>query len=129
MSCHDVQNDDKALNKANKILLMGNPNVGKSVFFSELTGINVISSNYAGTTVNFTEGSFNVGGKEYTLIDVPGVYSLTPTSDAEAVAARFVESGALAVICVLDASNLERNLRLAMELTLHDIPTVYALNM
>ncbi|MCL2619523.1 MAG: ferrous iron transporter B [Defluviitaleaceae bacterium] len=129
MSCHNVQVDDKALNKPNKILLMGNPNVGKSVFFSELTGINVISSNFSGTTVNFTEGRFEVGFNEYTLIDVPGVYSLTPTSEAEAVAARFVESGALAVICVLDASNLERNLRLAMELTRHDIPTVYALNM
>ena len=128
-ACHDVKEDARLLEKKNKILLMGNPNVGKSVFFTELTGIRVISSNYAGTTVSFTEGRLAIGEKEYTLIDVPGTYSLTPTSEAEAVATRFVESGAEAVICVLDASNLERNLRLALELRRYDIPAVYALNM
>ena len=129
MSCHDIRLDDTVLQKPNKILLMGNPNVGKSIFFTELTGIHAISSNYAGSTVTFMEGPVVIGGKEYTLIDVPGTYSLTPTSEAEAVAARFMESGAKAVICVLDASNLERNLRLAMELTLYEIPIVYTLNM
>ena len=117
------------MQRNDKILLMGNPNVGKSIFFTELTGIHAMSSNYAGTTVTFMEGRIDVGGKEYTLIDVPGTYSLTTTSEAEAVAARFVKSGAAAIICVLDASNLERNLRLAMELTLYEIPIVYALNM
>ena len=126
---HHIHSDEAVLKKPNKILLMGNPNVGKSIFFTELTGIHAISSNYSGTTVNFMEGRLMVGGKEYTLIDVPGTYSLTPTSEAEAVAARFIESGAKAVICVLDASNLERNLRLAMELTQYDIPIVYTLNM
>ena len=129
MSCHDVQLDGRALNKPNKILLMGNPNVGKSVFFTELTGIQAVSSNYAGTTVNFMEGRLSAGKKEYALIDVPGTYSLAPTSEAEAVATRFVESGAMAVICVLDASNLERNLRLALELRQYKIPTVYVLNL
>jgi len=126
---HHIHSDEAVLKKPNKILLMGNPNVGKSIFFTELTGIHAISSNYSGTTVNFMEGRLMVGGKEYTLIDVPGTHSLTPTSEAEAVAARFIESGAKAVICVLDASNLERNLRLAMELTQYDIPIVYTLNM
>ncbi|MCL2217458.1 MAG: ferrous iron transporter B [Defluviitaleaceae bacterium] len=113
----------------NKILLMGNPNVGKSIFFTELTGIHAMSSNYAGTTVSFMKGRFNINGAEYTLIDVPGVYSLSPTSEAEAVATRFMESGARAVICVLDASNLERNLVLALELRQYDIPIVYTLNL
>ena len=112
-----------------KILLMGNPNVGKSIFFTELTGIHAISANYAGTTVDFMEGRLRVGGTDYKLIDVPGTYSLSPSSEAEAVAARFMESGAVAVICVLDASNLERNLRLALELQPYQIPTVYALNL
>ncbi|MCL2376544.1 MAG: ferrous iron transporter B [Defluviitaleaceae bacterium] len=129
MSHHNVQTDEQVLKKPNKILLMGNPNVGKSIFFTELTGIHAVSGNYAGTTVSFMEGPVVIGGKEYTLIDVPGTYSLKPTSEAEAVAARFMESGAVAVICVLDASNLERNLRLAMELTLYEIPIVYTLNM
>jgi len=128
-TCHNVREDARALNKHNKILLMGNPNVGKSIFFTELTGIHAISSNYAGTAVNFTEGRFAVGEKEYTLIDVPGTYSLVPTSEAEAVATRFMESGAEAVVCVLDASNLERNLCLALELRRYNTPLLYVLNM
>lgn len=114
---------------SNKILLMGNPNVGKSVFFTELTGIHAVSSNFAGTTVDYLEGRLQVGGETYTLIDVPGTYSLSTTSEAEAIAAGFMESGAAAVICVLDASNLERNLRLALEIQQYKIPTIYALNL
>ena len=113
----------------NRILLMGNPNVGKSVFFTELTGIHAISSNYAGTTVNFMKGRVKIGEEEYNVIDVPGTYSLTPSSEAEAVATRFMEQGARAIICVLDASNLERNLRLALELQQYDIPIIYTLNL
>jgi ferrous iron transport protein B len=121
---HNVQSDAEVLKKPNKILLIGNPNVGKSIFFTELTGIHAISSNYTGTTVTYMEGRFVLGGKEYTLIDVPGTYSLTPTSEAEAVAERFIESGAKAIICVLDASNLERNLLLALEVQRYNIPIV-----
>jgi len=127
--CHAVREDERVLKKRDKILLMGNPNVGKSVFFTELTGVNALSSNYAGTTVTFTEGRLVVAGREFTLIDVPGTYSLSPSSEAEAVATRFMESGAQALICVLDASNLERNLRLAMDFRAFNIPIVYALNM
>ena len=127
-TCHNVPEDARVLKKPDKILLMGNPNVGKSIFFTELTGIHAISSNYAGTTVNFMEGRFKAG-REYTLIDVPGVYSLTSSSEAEAVAGRFMESGAEAIICVLDASNLERNLCLALELKQKNIPLIYALNL
>ena len=126
---YKVDIDPKVLEKPNKILLIGNPNVGKSVFFTELTGIYAVSSNFAGTTVNFLEGRYRLAGEEYTLIDVPGTYSFTATSEAEAVATRFVESGAMAAICVLDASNLERNLILALELQRYNIPTVYALNL
>ena len=121
--------NDKALKNQNKILLMGNPNVGKSVFFSELTGIHAVSSNYSGTTVNYMEGKIKLGGKDYSLIDVPGTYSMTPTSEAEAVAVKFMESGAAAVICVLDASNLERNLRLGLELQKYRLPLIYVLNL
>jgi len=128
-SCHTVTEDSKVLQKKNKILLMGNPNVGKSVFFTELTGIRAISSNYAGTTVSYMDGTVKIGEKECTLIDVPGTYSMTATSEAEAVAVRFMESDPLAVICVLDATNLERNLCLAIELKRYNVPTVYVLNL
>ena len=126
---HEIKDGAKVLAKRDKILLIGNPNVGKSVFFTELTGIHAVSSNYSGTTVTFMEGRLTLGGRDYSLIDVPGTYSLAPTSEAEAVAARFVESGAAAVICVLDASNLERNLRLALEVRKHNMPMVYAINL
>ena len=115
-----------------QILLMGNPNVGKSVFFTQLSGVNAVSSNYAGTTVGIMEGPFKLDGldgKEYKIIDVPGIYSLTPTSEAETIAAAFLNGGARAIICVLDSSNLERNLCLALELQRFNIPTIYVLNL
>ena len=60
-----------------KIVLMGCPNVGKSVVFSRLTGVNVISSNYPGTIVDFTKGTTRIGGEKFELVDVPGTYSDT----------------------------------------------------
>jgi len=125
----DMGEDAKAYKKSGIILLMGNPNVGKSVLFSNLTGIRVISSNYAGTTVTYTEGTFKLGDETYTLIDVPGTYSLDATSEAEEVAVRFIDSKPLAVICVLDDTNLERNIKLGLDIQKYNIPVVYALNM
>ncbi len=110
-----------------KILLMGNPNVGKSVFFSRLTGIRVIASNYPGTTVKFTKGHLKLGGELAEVIDVPGTYTLEPTSKAEEVATEMLKDGDL-VINVVDATNLERNLFLTLQLLERDIPVVVALN-
>jgi len=127
--CHDINEDARVYEKNNKILLMGNPNVGKSVFFSDMTGIHVVSSNYAGTTVTYTEGTLKLGDATYTLIDVPGTYSLEATSEAEAVAISFLNSKPVAVICVLDSTNLERNIKLGLELQKYNVPIVYALNL
>jgi len=69
-----------------KILLMGNPNVGKSVVFSRLTGVNVIQSNYPGTTVGYTKGRLIIDNDEMEIVDVPGTYSLSPSCKAEEVA-------------------------------------------
>ncbi len=107
---------------------MGNPNVGKSVVFSRLTGIRVIASNYPGTTVGYTRGFMQVDGKRAEVIDVPGTYTLEPTSEAEEIARRMLDTGDV-VICVVDATNLERNLYLALQLIEHDIPVIVALNM
>ncbi len=68
-----------------KILLMGNPNVGKSVIFSRLTGVWVIASNYPGTTVSYTRGFMKLGEDTAEVIDVPGTYTLEPTSEAEKI--------------------------------------------
>ena len=128
-SCHEVNDDTRVFQKPNKILLMGNPNVGKSVIFSDMTGINVVSSNFAGTTVTYTEGTIKLGNEIYNMIDVPGTYSMDATSEAEAVAVRFMDSNPVAILCVLDATNLERNIKLGLELQKYNIPIVYALNL
>jgi ferrous iron transport protein B len=119
-----------------KVLLMGNPNVGKSVFFSRLTGVQVIASNYPGTTVEFTKGYTMVGNEKVEVIDVPGTYTLEPTCRAEEVACEMLKDAIKAkvaegniIINVIDATNLERNLYLTLELMEQDIPVIVALNM
>ena len=110
------------------ILLMGNPNVGKSVLFSRLTGTRTIASNYPGTTVGFTKGSLRLGQEQAEIIDVPGTYTLEPTSKAEEVAAEMLKEGDL-IINVVDATNLERNLNLTLQLLERPAPVIVALNM
>ncbi|MCK4595567.1 ferrous iron transporter B, partial [candidate division WOR-3 bacterium] len=116
-----------------RILLMGNPNVGKSVIFSRLTGANVIASNYPGTTVEFTRGYMRLNGERVEVIDVPGTYTLEPTSRAEQVAVDMLkeaEDGSdNIVIDVVDATNLERNLNLTLQLLKQDIPVLVCLNL
>lgn len=111
-----------------RILLMGNPNVGKSALFSRVTGTKAVVSNYAGTTVGFTKGSMKLGDEEVEVIDVPGTYTLEPTSKAEEVASKMLLEGDV-VINVVDATNLERNLYLTLELLETGLPVVVALNM
>jgi len=111
-----------------KVLLMGNPNVGKSVVFSRLTGTSVTSSNYAGTTVEYKKGLFKHNGKNIELIDVPGTYTLDPTNKAEEVAVEMLKEGDI-VYNIIDATNLERNLNLTLQLLEEDIPIVVLLNM
>jgi ferrous iron transport protein B len=116
-----------------KILLMGNPNVGKSVIFSRLTGVNVITSNYPGTTVEYTKGYMKLSGEKIEVIDVPGTYTLEPTLPAEEVAVRMldrtIEEKESIVIDIVDATNLERNLNLTLQLLKKNIPVMVALNL
>lgn len=104
-----------------KISLMGCPNVGKSVVFSRLIGVNVISSNYPWTTVDFTKGTTRIGSEKFELVDVPGTYSLEPTSKAEEVAQTMLEDvGYLPRLAVLVDTSLHK-------LGLHDsaiVPTI-----
>ena len=111
-----------------RILLVGNPNVGKSALFSRLTGTHIIASNYPGTTVGFTKGYLKLEEEQAELIDVPGNYSLEPSSKAEEVAMEMLEDGDL-VINVVDATNLERNLNLTLQLLERKTPVIVALNM
>jgi len=111
-----------------KILLMGNPNVGKSAVFARLTGARVLSSNYPGTTVEFAQGTLTLGSEKALLIDVPGAYDLEAASQAEEVAVSMLDEGDL-VINVVDASNLERSLPLTLRLQERSVPMIVALNM
>jgi len=110
-----------------KILLVGNPNVGKSAIFSRLTGVKVVVANYPGTTVEYTKGKTRLLGEAVEIIDVPGIYSLSPTCKAEEVAVKMV-SEADVIINVVDATNLERNLSLTLELIEKGYPVIIALN-
>ena len=129
MTCHSTRNSRPGRKSGiRRLLLMGNPNVGKSVVFSRLTGVQVIASNYPGTTVNFTQGFMKAGEKMAEVIDVPGTYTLEPTSEAEEIALKMLDTGDL-VINVVDATNLERNLNLTLQLLERGVPMIVALNM
>lgn len=114
--------------KGLRVLLMGNPNVGKSVIFSRLTGTHIVASNYAGTTVEFTKGRVRLGDRSGEIIDVPGTYSLEPTNKAEEAAVRMIEEGDI-IINVIDATNLERSLNLTVQLLQSGKPVIAALNL
>lgn len=120
---------DEARNENKKLLLVGNPNVGKSALFTRITGVHAVSSNYPGTTVGFLEGWLRRSGDAWRVIDVPGAYTLSPTNEAEEVAERMVNEGADVVVLVLDATALERNLFLAFQTMERRLPVVVALNM
>ncbi len=111
-----------------KIVLMGNPNVGKSVVFSRLTGAKVISSNYPGTTIDFSKGKMILDGNPVDIIDAPGTYSIQSSNKAEEVAVRMLNEADV-VINVIDSTNLERNLYLTLELLEKKIPIIIVLNL
>ena len=117
------------------IAVAGNPNVGKTSLFNVLTGSRHQVGNYSGVTVERVEGRLasRFGGETTTLIDLPGMYSLTASSEDEAVAFRTLtakgEGAPDGVLLVLDASNLARNLYLAVQVLEQGVPCVIALNM
>jgi ferrous iron transport protein B len=111
-----------------KILLTGNPNVGKSVIFNRLTGVDVISSNYPGTTIDFTKGFLSLAGERAEIIDVPGIYTLEPSCKSEEVATEMLKEGDI-IIQVIDSTNLERNLNLTLQLIQMKRPMLIALNL
>ncbi|MBU1704957.1 MAG: ferrous iron transporter B, partial [Nanoarchaeota archaeon] len=113
-----------------KIALAGNPNSGKTTLFNSLTGMRQHVGNWPGKTVEKKEGSFNYTGKKIEVIDLPGTYSLTAYSIEEIVARDFiVDEKPDVVINIVDASNLERNLYLTVQLIELGAKVILALNM
>ena len=112
------------------ILLVGNPNVGKSVLFSKLTGKFVIISNYPGTTVEITRGTAVIGGETFTVVDSPGVNELAArTEDARVTCDVLRDHPNATLVQVADAKNLRRALLLTMQLAELKRPMVLVLNM
>jgi ferrous iron transport protein B len=113
-----------------KVILVGNPNVGKSVIFRLLTGSYVLVSNFPGTTVEVSRGRMQLGGINYEVIDTPGVNSLVPQSEDERVACEILlrEKPDL-IIQVADAKNMRRTLLVTSQLVEFGIPMVLVLNM
>ncbi|MEE2643246.1 MAG: ferrous iron transport protein B [Planctomycetota bacterium] len=113
-----------------RVALIGNPNAGKTTLFNSLTGLRARTANFPGTTVDYREAAIEVSGTTVSLVDLPGAYSLHPSSPEEEVTADFVSGGpADLLLVVVDATNLERNLLLVSELLERELPVVVALNM
>ncbi|HEY1600308.1 MAG TPA: ferrous iron transport protein B [Pirellulales bacterium] len=117
------------------VALVGNPNTGKSTLFNALAGVRQRVGNYPGVTVEKKIGHLTHGGRTFTLIDLPGTYSLAPRSPDEMVAVdvllgrRDDAPTPEVVLCIVDASNLQRNLYVVSQVLDLGLPTVLALNM
>lgn len=124
MQSHNLASHLNIPKDAKKVVLVGNPNVGKSVFFNAFTGIYADVSNYPGTTLEINYGKMD----EYVVIDTPGVYGVSSFNDEEIVA-RDVILSADVIINIVDAVHMERDLFLTQQVIDMGIPTVVALNM
>lgn len=113
-----------------RIALAGNPNAGKTTIFNALTGLRQHTGNWPGKTVEKKEGEIERDGLTIHLVDLPGTYSLTAYSPEEIIARDYIIGERPdVVINVVDATNLERNLYLTLQLLELDVPMVLALNM
>ena len=113
-----------------KFALAGNPNSGKTTLFNMLTGSTAHVGNWPGVTVDKREGTYKKGNEPVDIVDLPGIYSLSPYTPEEVIARNFVlDENPDGIINIVDATNLERNLYLTTQLLELDLPIVVALNM
>ena len=132
MACHDTPSTASKTGSRSSITIAiaGNPNCGKSALFNALTGIRQKTGNWPGVTVDRKEGHCRIDGREVTVIDLPGIYSLDASSLDEQVTRDYLLThDADLVVNVVDATNLERNLYFTVQLLEMGVPLVVALNM
>ena len=129
MSCHLPkklkENNQQEYKDSINIALAGNPNVGKSVIFNQLTGLSQTIGNWPGKTVEKMEGHLEFLGYHFNIIDLPGIYSLSTFSIEEIVSREFIVSEDVdLIINVIDATNLERNLFFTFQLLELRVPMI-----
>ncbi len=113
-----------------KFALAGNPNCGKTTLFNLLTGSTAYVGNWPGVTVDKREGTYKRGEEPVKIVDLPGIYSLSPYTPEEVISRNFIlDEKPECVINIVDATNLERNLYLTTQLMEIDVPVIIALNM
>ncbi len=113
-----------------KFALAGNPNCGKTTLFNALTGANAYVGNWPGVTVEKREGVYKKGSEPISIMDLPGIYSLSPYTPEEIVSRKYIlDEKPDCVINIVDATNLERNLYLTTQILEIDVPVIIALNM
>jgi len=121
--------EKKVAERLSKVALVGTPNVGKSVIFNRLTGKYVTVSNYPGTTVEVSRGRGVIDGREFEIIDTPGMYSLMPITEEERVARRLLLNEKPDVVLhVVDAKNIKRMLPFTLQLIEAGLPVILVLN-
>ena len=125
-----MENNHESSNRTIVVALAGNPNSGKSTIFNNLTGAHQHVGNYPGVTVERKDGFCRYDGLEMKIVDLPGTYSLTAYSAEELIARNFIiDEKPDVVVDIVDASNLERNLYLAVQFMELGVPLVLAFNM
>ena len=113
-----------------RFALAGNPNCGKTTLFNSLTGSSAHVGNWPGVTVEKKDGTYKKLAEPISIIDLPGIYSLSPYTSEEVIARNYIiDEKPDCVINIVDATNLERNLYLTTQLLEIDVPMVVAINM
>lgn len=126
---HGHESRSDSTDSGKNLAIVGNPNVGKSVIFNNLTGAYVTVSNYPGTTVGISRGKGKIGDKTVEVVDTPGMYSLLPITEEERIGRSVLLTERPDVILhVVDAKNLERMLSFTLQLIEAGLPVILVLN-
>lgn len=126
---HRHGSDSEPASSSKRLAIVGNPNVGKSVIFNNLTGAYVTVSNYPGTTVGISRGRGRIANKIVEVVDTPGMYSLLPITEEERIGRSILLTEHPDVILhVVDAKNLERMLSFTLQLIEGGLPVILVLN-